>query len=215
MSDKYTKTIYACFTGYVVQAIVNNFVPLLFLTFTAEYGISLGRITALIAVNFGVQLTVDLLSALTADKIGYRRCIVAAHAFSAAGFVLLTVLPEIIDPFTGLLIAVVVYATGGGLLEVLVSPIVEALPTSNKEKAMSMLHSFYCWGQAGVVLLSTLYFIIFGTENWKLLALIWAVIPVLNLIAFTRVPILTLSEDNERGMGITELLKTRYSGLWR
>lgn len=207
MKDKYTKTIYACFTGYVVQAIVNNFAPLLFLTFAAEYGISLGRITALIAVNFGVQLTVDLLSAFTADKIGYRRCIVAAHAFSAAGFVLLTALPEIIDPFTGLLIAVVVYATGGGLLEVLVSPIVEALPTSNKEKAMSMLHSFYCWGQAGVVLLSTVYFTIFGTENWKLLALMWAIIPILNLIAFTRVPILTLTEDNEKGMGITELLK--------
>lgn len=206
MSDKYTKTIYACFTGYIVQAIVNNFAPLLFLTFAAQYGITLGRITALIAVNFGVQLSVDLISAFTADKIGYRRCIVAAHAFAAAGFVMMTILPEIIDPFAGLLAAVIVYAIGGGLLEVLVSPIVEALPTANKEKAMSMLHSFYCWGQAGVVLLSTAYFTVFGTNNWKLLALLWAVIPLVNMVVFTRVPILTLTDGDKGGMSLKELL---------
>lgn len=206
MSDKYTKTIYACFTGYIVQAIVNNFAPLLFLTFAAQYGITLGRITALIAVNFGVQLSVDLISAFTADKIGYRRCIVAAHAFAAAGFVIMTILPEIIDPFAGLLAAVIVYAIGGGLLEVLVSPIVEALPTANKEKAMSMLHSFYCWGQAGVVLLSTAYFTFFGTNNWKLLALLWAVIPLVNMVVFTRVPILTLTDGDKGGMSLKELL---------
>lgn len=206
MSDKYTKTIYACFTGYIVQAIVNNFAPLLFLTFAAQYGITLGRITALIAVNFGVQLSVDLISAFIADKIGYRRCIVAAHAFAAAGFVMMTILPEIIDPFAGLLAAVIVYAIGGGLLEVLVSPIVEALPTANKEKAMSMLHSFYCWGQAGVVLLSTAYFTVFGTNNWKLLALLWAVIPLVNMIVFTRVPILTLTDGDKGGMSLKELL---------
>lgn len=206
MNDKYTKTIYACFTGYIVQAIVNNFAPLLFLTFAAQYGITLGRITALIAVNFGVQLSVDLISAFTADRIGYRRCIVAAHAFAAAGFVMMTLLPELMDPFAGLLISVIVYAVGGGLLEVLVSPIVEALPTSNKEKAMSMLHSFYCWGQAGVVLLSTAYFIFFGTSSWKLLALMWAVIPAANMIVFTRVPILPLIDGDKGGMSLKELL---------
>ena len=206
MSDKYTKTIYACFTGYIVQAIVNNFAPLLFLTFVAQYGITLGRITALIAVNFGVQLSVDLISAFTADRIGYRRCIVAAHAFAAAGFLMMTLLPELMDPFAGLLISVIVYAVGGGLLEVLVSPIVEALPTANKEKAMSMLHSFYCWGQAGVVLLSTAYFMFFGTNNWKLLALLWAVIPAANMIAFTRVPILSLIDGDKGGMSFRELL---------
>lgn len=207
MSDKYTKTIYACFTGYIVQAIVNNFAPLLFLTFAAQYGITLGRITALIAVNFGVQLTVDFVSAFTADRIGYRRCMVAAHAFAAAGFVLMTVLPELTDPFIGLLAAVIVYAVGGGLLEVLVSPIVEALPTANKEKAMSMLHSFYCWGQAGVALLSTAFFAAFGTENWKVLAWLWAVVPAVNMIVFTRVPILPLISGGDGGMGVKELLK--------
>lgn len=206
MSDKYTKTIYACFTGYIVQAIVNNFAPLLFLTFAAQYGITLGRITALIAVNFGVQLSVDLISAFTADRIGYRRCIVAAHAFAAAGFVMMTVLPEVMEPFAGLLVSVIVYAVGGGLLEVLVSPIVEALPTANKEKAMSMLHSFYCWGQAGVALLSTAYFYAFGTGSWKTLALLWAVIPAVNMIVFTRVPILTLKEGGKSGMSFKELL---------
>ena len=140
MKADYQKTIYACFTGYVVQAIVNNFVPLLFLTFESSYGIPLSRITLLITINFGIQLLVDLLSA------GFA-CIVAAHLFSAAGLLGLVILPELMpDAFIGILIAVIIYALGGGLIEVLISPIMESCPTDNKEKAMSLLHSFYCWG---------------------------------------------------------------------
>lgn len=205
MKFTYKTTVYACFLGYIVQAIVNNFVPLLFLTFEKSYGIPLSQITLLVTFNFGVQLLTDLLAAKFVDKIGTRVCIVAAHVFSVLGFLLLTVLPEIMPPFYGILIAVSVYAVGGGLLEVLVSPIMESRPTDNKEAAMSLLHSFYCWGHVGVVLLSTLWFHFVGIENWKLLACLWAVIPALNGVVFLRTPIAPLIAEGEKGMTFREL----------
>ena len=150
MKDKYQKTVYACFVGYIVQAIVNNFVPLLFLTFEKSYHIPLSRITMLITFNFGIQLLIDLLSAKFVDRIGYRISIVLAHVFSAAGLICLVILPDLLpNAFAGLFISVVIYAVGGGLIEVLISPIVESCPSDNKEKAMSLLHSFYCWGSCG------------------------------------------------------------------
>lgn len=209
MNTNYKKTVTACFIGYVVQAIINNFVPLLFVIFQTDYRILLSQITLLITVNFLVQLGVDLLSAGLVDKIGYRISIVTAHAFCIAGIVSLTLLPELFrNPFVGILISVMIYAVGGGLIEVLVSPIVEACPSDNKEKAMSLLHSFYCWGHVGVVLISTAFFALFGTANWKILALIWALVPLFNMIFFTRVPINSLTPEEERGLGIKELLKT-------
>jgi len=209
MNTNYKKTVTACFIGYVVQAIINNFVPLLFVIFQTDYQIPLSQITLLITVNFLVQLAVDLLSAGLVDKIGYRISVVTAHAFCIAGIVSLTLLPELFrNPFVGILISVMIYALGGGLIEVLISPIVEACPSDNKEKAMSLLHSFYCWGHVGVVLISTAFFALFGTANWKILALIWALVPLFNLIFFTRVPINSLTSEEERGLGIKELLKT-------
>ena len=206
MKTNYNRTVQACFIGYVVQAIVNNFVPLLFLTFQGSYGISLQKITLLVTFNFGIQLLVDLASIGFVDRIGYRASMILAHAMAAAGLILLTVLPECLgDPFVGLLIAVMIYAIGGGLLEVLVSPVVEACPTDNKEKAMSLLHTFYCWGHVGVVLISTIFFSTFGIENWKILARIWAVIPVLNGIVFLTSPIYSLHEEGEKGLSIKEL----------
>ena len=210
MKNQYNKTITACFMGYIVQAVVNNFTPLLFLFFQRSYDILLSQITLLVTFNFGVQLLVDLLSVGFVDRIGYRVSMVSAHILAAAGLVLLTILPEILpSPFAGILIAVMVYAIGGGLLEVLVSPVVEACPSDNKEKAMSMLHSFYCWGHAGVVLISTLFFYAAGIENWKILAVIWAVIPVVNAVAFTRVPIAALMEEGETGLRLKELFKIK------
>lgn len=207
---QYKHTVRACFVGYVVQAIVNNFAPLLFLTFQAQYGIPLSQITVLITVNFALQLAVDFVSAFFIDKIGYRVSIVAAHDFAAAGLVLMTVLPEIMpSPFAGLLIAVMCYAVGGGLLEVLVSPIVEACPTDNKEQAMSLLHSFYCWGSVAVVGLSTLFFALFGTRSWRYLALMWAAVPLANAFVFSKVPIAPLIEDGEKGLSIKELFKNK------
>lgn len=206
MKNQYNKTITACFVGYIVQAIVNNFVPLLFLTFQKSYHIPLSQITLLVTFNFGIQLLVDLLSVGFVDRIGYRTSMIIAHGFSAAGLVLLTILPEVFaSPFAGILVAVLVYATGGGLLEVLVSPVVEACPSDNKEKAMSMLHSFYCWGHVGVVLISTLFFRMCGIGNWKVLAIVWAVIPVCNAFAFTKVPMATLMEEGEKGLSLKAL----------
>lgn len=210
MKDKYQKTMYACFAGYIVQAIVNNFVPLLFLTFESSYNIPLSQITMLITFNFGIQLIVDLLSTKFVDRIGYRVSIVMAHVFAAGGLIGLVVLPDLLpNVFAGLLIAVVIYAIGGGLIEVLISPIMESCPTENKEKAMSLLHSFYCWGHVGVVLLSTLFFKLCGIENWKILALIWAAIPIVNGIVFCKAPIASLIEDGETGMSLRDLCRNQ------
>lgn len=202
--------MYACFVSYIVQAIVNNFVPLLFVTFQESYGIPLSEITMLITVNFAVQLVIDLLSAWFIDKIGYRASVLAAHICSAVGLILLTVLPSVMSsPFAGLLVAVVIYAVGGGLLEVIISPIIEACPTDNKEKAMSLLHSFYCWGHVGVVLISTVFFALFGIENWKILALIWAIVPIVNTFVFINAPIYSLNEDGEEGLPLRKLFSMK------
>lgn len=204
--NNYQLTMHACFIGYIVQAIVNNFLPLLFVTFQKTYSIPLTQITLLITLNFGIQLVIDMLSAGFVDKIGYRASAIIAHVCSAAGLVLLTVLPEAFpDPFAGILIAVFIYAIGGGLIEVLISPILEACPTDNKEKAMSLLHSFYCWGHVGVVLISTLFFTLFGIENWKILAVCWAVVPAVNIILFAKAPIYSLHEEGETGLTLKQL----------
>ena len=207
MSFTYKHTIYASFTGYIVQAIINNFIPLLFLTFQTSYGIPLSKITLLVTFNFGFQLIVDLLAAGFVDKIGYRISIVAAHIFAAAGLVSLTFLPQLFaDPFYGLLIAVLIYAVGGGLLEVLVSPIVEACPTDNKESVMSLLHSFYCWGHVGVVLVSTLFFAVVGIDKWHYLAIFWALVPLANTFFFSKVPIRHVIAHDKRGFSLKQLL---------
>lgn len=214
MKNNYKMTMYACFIGYIVQAVVNSFVPLLFVTFQMEYHIPLTQITLLITVNFVIQLVVDLLSAGFVDKIGYRASAIIAHACVGTGIFLLTILPELFsNPFYGSLLAVMVYAIGGGLIEVLISPVLEACPTDNKESAMSLLHSFYCWGCTGVVLLSTLFFAVFGTSHWKILALIWVILPAANLILFTKVPIYSLHEEGESGMSISELFRVKVFWL--
>lgn len=206
MKPDYRRTTAACFIGYIVQAIVNNFVPLLFVTFQDSYQIPLSQITALITVNFIVQLVVDIVSAGFIDKLGYRASAIIAHICAAAGLISLTLLPDLLpDTFMGILLSVVIYAIGGGLLEVLISPIVEACPTENKEKAMSMLHSFYSWGYVGVVLISTAFFAVIGIERWKILAVIWALVPIFNCILFVKAPIYSLHEEGESGLTIKEL----------
>lgn len=195
---KYQKTLAACYLGYITQAIAANFAPLLFLIFQTAYGIPLDNIALIPIVFYLTQLLVDLGAAKFADKIGYRICMVASQAASATGLVLLAVLPEVLpSPFWGLLIAVVFYATGSGLVEVLVSPIVEACPFENKDGRMSLLHSFYCWGAVGVILGSTLFFAVFGTESWQSLALIWAVVPLVNIFQFLTCPIKHLVEGGK------------------
>lgn len=206
----YKHTIFACFLGYIVQAIINNFIPLLFLTFQSSYGIPLSQITFLVTFNFGLQLLVDMISPGFIDKIGYRASMIIAHICAAAGLIGLAFLPEIMPtPLAGLMLSVIIYAIGGGLLEVLVSPIVEACPTDNKESTMSLLHSFYCWGHVGVVLLSTIFFQIFGIEHWKIMAFVWALVPLFNTLVFCKVPIAPLLAEDEKGLTLFELLKNK------
>lgn len=209
--DNSRHTILACYGGYITQAIVNNFLPLLFLIFNDSFGIPLEQITLLVTINFLVQLAVDLVAAKLADKVGWRACLVAAHLFAAAGLAGLSFLPYLLPPFAGILVCVCLYAVGGGLIEVLVSPVVEACPTENKAGVMSLLHSFYCWGTVGVVALSTLFLFLFGKDSWGILAIIWAVFPLLISLYFTRVPLYPLVEEGE-GLGIRQLC--RMKSFW-
>lgn len=208
----YNHTLYASYIGYITQAIVNNFVPLLFVTFQGMLQISLGKIGLLVTINFGVQLVTDMLSVKYVDKIGYRTSAVAAHIFAAVGLLGLAVFPNIFpNQYMGIIVAVICYAMGGGLIEVLISPIVEACPTDRKEAAMSLLHSFYCWGHVFVVICSTVFFSVYGIENWRILACIWAIIPLVNSFYFLNVPIATLVEEEER-LPILNLVKNKL--LW-
>ena len=205
--NKYNKTLAACYLGFITQAITANFTPLLFLMFNRNYGISLGKLAVIPAVFFITQLIVDIICAQVVDKIGYRKCIITSCLCSAVGLVLLAFLPELFpDPFIGIILSVVVYAIGSGLVEVLGSPIVEACPFDHKEAVMSLLHSFYCWGSVGVIVISTLFFKFFGMDNWKILSCIWAIIPLFNIWNFATCPI-EHPNHGEKGMGLLALFK--------
>ena len=206
-TKNYKKTLIACYLGFITQAISANFAPLLFLMFKDTYGISFEMIALVPMIFYLTQLLVDLVAVKFADIIGYRTCVVASQVVSAAGLLLMAFLPDILpNPFIGILISVVLYAIGSGLIEVLLSPIVEACPFENKAGVMSLLHSFYCWGAVGVVLGSTLFFAIFGMAYWQILTVIWAVVPLLNIFIFLSCPIERLVEDGE-GLRIGQLLR--------
>lgn len=206
-------TIYASYIGYITQAVINNFVPLLFLTLATDYDLTLDKITLITTVNFAVQLCVDFFAAKYIDKIGYRRAVIIAHVTAAVGLIGLAVLPTLLgNAYMGIMISVVLYAIGGGIIEVLISPIVEACPTEKKEAAMSLLHSFYCWGHVAVVLLSTAFFHFFGIENWKIMACIWALVPLFNIVYFSLVPIYPIVAEQE-ALSIKGLLKQKVFWL--
>ncbi len=206
----YKYTVYACYIGYVTESIVNTFAPLLFLTFQGEFGISLERISLLISINFCTQIVIDWLAGRYADKFGYRTGITFAHVTAAVGIIGLAMFPSLFpDPFWGLLLAVMLYAVGGGLLEVLVTPIVEACPDSANAGSVSLLHSFYNWGQVAVLLISTAYFALFGTAHWRILAVLWALVPLCNTVFLLKVPMNPLIKDGETGMTIPQLIKDR------
>lgn len=202
-------TLTAGYISFITQAIVNNFAPLLFVTFQRDWSITLSQLAFISTYNFLVQLAVDLLSAKYVDKIGIRRCVVFAHISAAAGLAGLGIFPYILSPYHGIIISITLYAVGGGLIEVLGSPIIEACPTENKEANMSLLHSFYCWGQVAAVLLSTLFFFVFGIENWRYMAFIWAVVPALNGIYFSLVPINLPGGENGNTGKPSELFKNK------
>ena len=208
MEKNYRKTLMACYLGFITQAITANFAPLLFLKFHTDYGISLGKIALIPTAFFLTQLLVDVFCARFVDSIGYRHSVVISEITSGLGLAGLAVFPDLFgDPFIGVMLCVVIYAIGSGLIEVLVSPIVEACPFEHKDAVMSMLHSFYCWGSVGVILLSTLFFAAFGIDQWKWLACVWALVPLYNIYNFATCPIERLTEEGQ-GMTIGELFKT-------
>ncbi len=202
MNRRYRRTLYASYIGYITQAIINNLAPLLFVTFQQEFALSVAQIGFLVTFNFAVQICVDFLATYFVDRVGYKPCIIAAHIFSTLGLVGLSVLPGLFpNAYAGLLLAIMISAMGGGLLEVLVSPIVEALPTEGKSAHMSLLHSFYCWGHAVVVILSTVFFKVAGVENWRILPLFWAVVPGFNILLFALSPVLSFTGDEGKSSG--------------
>lgn len=208
-NKNYKKTLLAGYLGFITQAISANFLPLLYITFRNDYGLSLTQIAFFSAAFFFTQLIVDFLCTKLTDKIGYRPCILAAQITSGLGIAGLAVLPDLFpNAYMGILLCVIIYAVGSGLIEVLCSPIIEACPFENKAGTMSLLHSFYCWGFAGVVLLSTLFFALFGIEHWRILAVIWSLIPFYNVYNFAVCPIEKLVDEGE-GMKISELLRTK------
>ena len=209
MRKNYKLTLFSCFGSYLVQATVINYLPLLFITFHNSFGIPLQQITLLVTINFLVQLTVDMLAALFIDRVGYRVGAVGSQMFCAAGMVCLAFLPDVMPtPFAGLLISVIIYSIGAGLIEVLISPIVESTPSDRKETAMSLLHSFYCWGCVMVILVSTVFFALFGIENWRIMAILWALLPAVVGVFFCIVPINPLIGEGEKGMTWKELGKS-------
>ena len=196
MKRKYKRTLYASYLGYITQAIVNNLAPLLFVTFQKEFSITVAQIGFLVTYNFAAQMVVDILAAKYVEKIGYKVSILAAHIFAAAGLIGMGFLPSVLgNPYIGLLIAITIYAIGGGLIEVLVSPIVQALPMDEKSAAMSLLHAFYCWGHVLVVVLSTVYFRVVGIESWRFLTILWALVPIANIFVYAGAPIKVLVEE--------------------
>lgn len=209
----YKPTGFCCFFGYMCQAIICNFAPLLFLTFSSQYGIPMSEITLLVTLNFGFQLLTDLIAPRYVDKIGYRASLVIAHLMCSFGLIGLAFLPDLSGGLFGILISTVIYGIGGGLLEVLVSPVLESIPGENKSGAMSLLHSFYCWGSVFTVLVSTLFFVIFGIENWRILSLSFALLPLANAFLFTRVPIMSPEPTKKRSLEQYRELLTSKSFL--
>lgn len=209
----YKHTTYACYLAYITGAVINNFVPLLFIVFQTQYGLSLDNLAVLIVLNFSVQFVVDFLGAKYVDKIGYRTSLVFALFMAALGLFSLGTLPVIMPPFPGLILSVIFYAIGSGLLEVMVSPTIEGLPADKaKEAAMSLLHSFYCWGSMLVVIVSTIFFRLFGLENWRILCYVWTIIPLFTSLLFLKVPIVPFG--NGESCSLKKIISSGLFGIF-
>ncbi len=206
--NNYKFTVFGSYVGYLVQGVILSFLPLLYVQFNKEFSISYDVISVVISITFLLQLCIDYFAAKFVDRIGYRKCLVASCIFSTIGLALLGILPYYINPVAGIIIAVVFYSTGCGLIEVLVSPLVESCPTKNKTAHMCLLHSFYCWGLLFTVLVSTAFFAVFGIENWRWLAICWAFLPFVNTFIFLFCPIYKQTETSE-GTSIKQLLKNK------
>lgn len=213
MKLTYKHTMLSCYAAYITSAVINNLTPLLFVTFSRQFGLSVEQLASIVTINFGFQILVDFIGAKFADRIGYRPFILAAQVFAFAGFAGLGILPKIFpSAYAGIITAALLYSIGSGLTEVVVSPIIEALPGDAKASAMSLLHSFYCWGHVLTVVLSTLFLWKFGIENWSILCILWAILPAVTFLLFTKVPINQLPGEGGGHTSIGKLFKVKI--LW-
>lgn len=198
-TQNFKNTVFACYRGYITQGIVNNLSPLFFVLFQNKFGISYSLISALILCNFVTQVITDMLSVKYVDRIGYRKSAVIAHALAFLGLVMQGTLPNVLPaPYVGLVLATIVNGVGGGLIEVIISPIVDSCPGDAKASAMSLLHSFYCWGQVGVVLITTLLLRLIGEDLWFILPILWSLLPLYNLFRFLKVPLTPTVPEEEK-----------------
>ncbi len=195
----YKSTLHACYLGYITQALIVNLPPLLFVVFQGKFGLNYTMLGSLVVTIFVTQLIVDALAIKFVDKVGQRVSAVIAHAFAAVGMITLAFLPRILPtPYIGLVISFILFSIGGGLIEVLVSPIVESLPGEAKASAMSLLHSFYSWGQVLVIIVSTFALRAVGQDLWFLLPLVWSLLPLFTMFKFTKVPLVPPIEEEKR-----------------
>lgn len=208
MQPKYNATRVACYIGYIVQAIINNFLPILFIALQDVYGLGYEKLARLVVFNFVTQMVTDIITPKIVGKIGYKNTVIMCHFSAAAGLVLLGVLPKLISPYIGIIISIIIYAFGSGLIEVIVSPIIEMLPTKDKSGNMAVLHSFYCWGQAFTIIVTTVLVKIFGYSDWALIPMVWAIIPFINMFFFMGVPIVEPPKERRKS-GIRKLIKNR------
>ena len=198
-TQNFKSTVFACYRGYITQGIVNNLSPLFFVLFQNKFGISYSLISALILCNFVTQVITDMLSVKYVDRIGYRKSAVIAHALAFLGLVMQGTLPNVLPaPYVGLVLATIVNGVGGGLIEVIISPIVDSCPGDAKASAMSLLHSFYCWGQVGVVLITTLLLRLIGEDLWFIIPILWSLLPLYNLFRFLKVPLMPTVPEEEK-----------------
>ncbi len=212
MKIKYKHTVIACCIATATQAIAINLPPLLFLTFQRSYGLTLSQISLLIAVNFIAQLSVDILASKFSNYIKLRSCALCASIFSAAGLLIISVLPDILpNPFVGLIIPTVIYSIGTGLVEISVNPILDSFPPEEKGASFAITHSFYSWGHASVILISTLFFLLFGTENWQILTALWSIVPICGAVAFSFVPI---GERKDKALQDTQQKNPLFSKIF-
>lgn len=197
-NTNYKATLQACYLGYITQALIVNLPPLLFVVFREKFSLTYTMLGNLVLLLFITQLCVDALSIKFIDRIGQRTAAVIAHLFAAAGMIALAFLPRLISPYAGLVVSFILFSIGGGLIEVLVSPIVESLPGDSKASSMSLLHSFYSWGQVLVIILTTAALLLTGFDFWFVIPLLWAILPVATLIKFTKVPLVPPQRAEER-----------------
>lgn len=213
MKNTFTRTKIACYTVNVSMSVVGNLSPLLFITFHDLYGISYSLLGLLVLVNFCTQLCIDLIFSFFSNKFNIPLVLRVMPALTLAGLALYALAPVIFPSavYLGLVLGTILFSVSGGLAEVLISPVIAAIPADNPEREMSKLHSVYAWGVVAVILFGTLFLLAFGQQNWQWLTVTLMLIPLLAFVAFLRAEIPQM-QSGEKSSGSVGQLKNKT--LW-